>query len=123
MNIEKMEYDIDQFLWESDETYMALPNFELEPHLLISKVRKHYMEYVIKLLSINYETNQRLVNKNIYLPSAIWRCAKNIEMTAAQSCMVVQLYRKNILLMVNIYSTFIILIKIFVFFKYSCITG
>lgn len=101
MNIEKMEYDIDQFLWESDETYMALPNLELEPHLLISKVRKHYMEYVIKLLSINYETNQRLVNKNIYLPSAIWRCAKNIEMTAAQSCMVVQLYRKNILLMVN----------------------
>ncbi|XP_049886142.1 uncharacterized protein LOC126380637 isoform X2 [Pectinophora gossypiella] len=53
------------------------------------------MEYLIKLLSVNYETNQKL-HKNIYLPSAIWRCAKNIETTAAQTCMVVQLYRKYI---------------------------
>lgn len=60
------------------------------------------MEYVIKLLSINYETNQKLLNKNIYLPSAIWRCAKNIETKAAQSCMVVQLYRKNIIAVVTI---------------------
>lgn len=58
------------------------------------------MDYVIKLLSSNYETHQKLVNKNIYLPSAIWTCAKNIEMSAAQACMVAQIYRKNILTVV-----------------------
>ncbi|XP_052754156.1 uncharacterized protein LOC113520218 isoform X2 [Galleria mellonella] len=66
-----------------------------------STVRKHYMDYIIKMLSINYENNQRLLNKNIYLPSAIWRCAKKIEMTAAQTCMVAQLYRKNITAVIN----------------------
>lgn len=54
------------------------------------------MEYIIKLLSVNYEKHQKQFNKNIRLPSAIWRCAKIIEMTAAQTCMVVQIYRKNI---------------------------
>ncbi|RVE50427.1 hypothetical protein evm_004964 [Chilo suppressalis] len=87
---------IDQLINECDETSMPLPDIEFEPHLLISKVRKHYMEYIIRLLSINYENNQKLLNKNIYLPSAIWRCAKLMEMKAAQTCMVVQLYRKNI---------------------------
>lgn len=65
-------------------------------HGLFFQVRKHYMEYLIKLLSVNYENNQKLLNKNIYLPSAIWRCAKNIEMKAAQMCMMAQLYRKHI---------------------------
>ncbi|KAM3961216.1 uncharacterized protein ACR2FA_004770 [Aphomia sociella] len=87
---------VDRILSEYDETPMPIPDIEFQPHLLISKVRKHYMDYIIKMLSINYENNQRLLNKNIYLPSAIWRCAKKIEMTAAQTCMVVQLYRKNI---------------------------
>ncbi|CAB3233521.1 unnamed protein product [Arctia plantaginis] len=102
MSTEYIQQDlIDQLLRENDDTFMALPDIGLEPHLLISKVRKHYMEYVIKLLSTNYETNQKLVNKNIYLPSAIWRCAKIIETKAAQSCMVIQLYRKNIIAVVN----------------------
>ncbi|XP_075984822.1 uncharacterized protein LOC142982283 [Anticarsia gemmatalis] len=103
MAVEVLDHDIlvDQLIRENDETSMALPDIESEPHLLISKVRKHYMDYVIKLLSANYETNQKLINKNIYLPSAIWRCAKNIEMNAAQACMVVQLYRKNITSMIN----------------------
>ncbi|KAJ0172247.1 hypothetical protein K1T71_012220 [Dendrolimus kikuchii] len=87
---------VDKLMMEYDDTFISLPDIEAEPHLLISKVRKHYMEYMIKLLSNNYETNQKLINKNIYLPSAIWRCAKAIEMKAAQTCMVVQLYRKNI---------------------------
>lgn len=65
------------------------------------QVRKHYMEYLIKLLSVNYESHQRLRNKNIYLPSAIWRCAKIIEMSAAQASMVVQLYRESITNVVN----------------------
>ncbi|CAG9793430.1 unnamed protein product [Diatraea saccharalis] len=90
------DHAVDLLVNEYDTTSMPLPDIEFEPHLLISKVRKHYMEYIIKLLSINYENNQKLLNKNIYLPSAIWRCAKNIEMKAAQTCMVVQLYRKNI---------------------------
>ncbi|XP_013186298.1 uncharacterized protein LOC106131672 [Amyelois transitella] len=90
------EGHIDKLISDYDDTFMPLPDIEFQPHLLISKVRKHYMEYIIKLLSLNYETNQRLLNKNIYLPSAIWRCAKNIEMNAAQTCMVVQLYRKNV---------------------------
>ncbi|CAH0677771.1 unnamed protein product [Spodoptera exigua] len=86
----------EQLLLE-DETYsMPLPDIEANPQLLISKVRKYYMEYIIRLLSTNYETHQKLVNKNIYLPSAIWRCAKKLEVTAAQACMVVQIYRKNI---------------------------
>ncbi|XP_021191079.3 uncharacterized protein LOC110376802 [Helicoverpa armigera] len=96
--------DVDQLdllLMEDDGFSMPLPDFESEPQLLISKVRKHYMEYVIKLLSNNYETHQKLVNKNIYLPSAIWRCAKNIELSAAKACMVVQLYRKHIVVAVN----------------------
>ncbi|XP_063549222.1 uncharacterized protein LOC134756319 [Cydia strobilella] len=87
---------VDQLIQKYDATSMPVPDFESDPHLLISKVRKHYMEYVIKLLSINYENNQKLLNKNIYLPSAIWRCAKNIETSAVQASMVVQLYRKNI---------------------------
>ncbi|CAK1545698.1 unnamed protein product [Leptosia nina] len=96
--MECMESDllIEKWVQENDSTFMPLPDIEFEPHLLISKVRKHYMEHVIKLLALNYENNQRLLNKNIYLPSAIWRCAKFIEMTAAQSSMVVNLYRRNI---------------------------
>ncbi|XP_053615709.1 uncharacterized protein LOC128678296 [Plodia interpunctella] len=96
MEIWDTEGDIDKLISDHDDTSMPLPDIEFQPHLLISKVRKHYMEYIIKLLSLNYETNQRLLNKNIYLPSAIWRCAKNIEMNAAQTCMLVQLYRKNV---------------------------
>ncbi|VVD03734.1 unnamed protein product [Leptidea sinapis] len=92
---------IEEWVRENDPITMSLPDIEYEPHLLISKVRKHYMEYVIKLLSFNYENNQKLLNKNTYLPSAIWRCAKIIETKAAQSCMVVELYRKNILKMIN----------------------
>ncbi|CAK1593852.1 unnamed protein product [Parnassius mnemosyne] len=88
---------VHEMLFEYDKTFMPVPDIEYEPHLLISKVRKHYMEHIIKLLSINYENNQRPHTKNIHLPSAIWRCAKNIEITAAQTCMVVQLYRKNII--------------------------
>ncbi|CAG4991142.1 unnamed protein product [Parnassius apollo] len=92
---------VHELLFEYDKTFMPVPDIEYEPHLLISKVRKHYMEYIIKLLSINYENNQRPQNKNIHLPSAIWRCAKNIEITAAQTCMVVQLYRKNIITVIK----------------------
>ncbi|XP_061379880.1 uncharacterized protein LOC116774021 isoform X2 [Danaus plexippus] len=97
--MEEWESDsiVEQWILEHDHTFMPLPSIELNPHLLISKVRKHYMEYLIKLLSVNYETNQKLLNKNIYLPSAIWRCAKIIEMSAAQTAMVVNLYRKNIM--------------------------
>ncbi|XP_047537687.1 uncharacterized protein LOC125071472 [Vanessa atalanta] len=87
---------VEQWIRENDDTFMSIPAIESSPHLLISKVRKHYMEYLIKLLSVNYENNQKLQNKNIYLPSAIWRCAKMIEMSAAQASMVVQLYRKSI---------------------------
>ncbi|XP_073966972.1 uncharacterized protein [Choristoneura fumiferana] len=87
---------VDELIRKYDNTSMPLPDLECQPHLLISKVRKHYMEYIIRLLSVNYENNQKLLNKNIYLPSAIWRCAKNIETSAAQACMVVQLYRQNI---------------------------
>ncbi|CAH0731915.1 unnamed protein product, partial [Brenthis ino] len=96
--MEDWESDIivEKWLQENDDTSMPLPNIESKPHLLISKVRKHYMEYLIKLLSVNYESHQRLRNKNIYLPSAIWRCAKIIEMSAAQASMVVQLYRESI---------------------------
>ncbi|XP_059051839.1 uncharacterized protein LOC131846526 [Achroia grisella] len=96
MDYLETENFIDQLIQEYDETSMSVPEIEFQPHLLISRVRKHYMDYIIKMLSINYETNQRLLNKNIYLPSAIWRCAKKIEMTAAQTCMVAQVYRKNI---------------------------
>ncbi|XP_014364187.2 uncharacterized protein LOC106715416 [Papilio machaon] len=92
---------VDQMLLEYDKTIMSIPDIENEPHLLISKVRKHYMEYIIKLLSVNYEKHQKQFNKNIRLPSAIWRCAKIIEMTAAQTCMVVQIYRKNIVGVIN----------------------
>ncbi|XP_047998142.1 uncharacterized protein LOC125235567 isoform X1 [Leguminivora glycinivorella] len=92
---------VDQLIQKYDTTSMPVPDLETDPHLLISKVRKHYMEYLIKLLSINYENNQKLLNKNIYLPSAIWRCAKNIETSAVQACMVVQLYRKNIQNVIN----------------------
>ncbi|KAJ2954809.1 hypothetical protein O0L34_g3118 [Tuta absoluta] len=88
---------VDQLISQYDETGMSVPDIECQPHLLISKVRKHYMEYLIKLLAVNYETNQKLLNKNIYLPSAIWRCAKKIETAAAQMSMVVQLYRQNLL--------------------------
>ncbi|XP_034836047.1 uncharacterized protein [Maniola hyperantus] len=96
--MEEWESDsiVEKWIQEHDKTFVPLPSFESEPHLLISKVRKHYMEYLIKLLSVNYENNQKLLNKNIYLPSAIWRCAKMIEMSAAQGSMVVQLYRKSI---------------------------
>lgn len=87
---------VEQWIRENDDTFMSLPTIECNPHLLISKVRKHYMEYLIKLLAVNYESNHKLHNKNVYLPSAIWRCAKMIEMSAAQASMVVQLYRKNI---------------------------
>lgn len=65
------------------------------------------MEYIIRLLSHNYETNQMLLNKNIYLPSAIWRCAKNIETKAAQMCMVVQLYRNYVTSVVSIKTSVI----------------
>ncbi|KAJ8711722.1 hypothetical protein PYW08_008676 [Mythimna loreyi] len=100
--VESSECDqLDQLLLEDDGITMPLPDFVSDPHLLISKVRKHYMEYVIKLLSNNYETHQKLVNKNIYLPSAIWTCAKKIEMSAAQACMVAQIYRKNIIPAIN----------------------
>ncbi|CAG9112727.1 unnamed protein product [Plutella xylostella] len=88
---------IDAFLKEWDDTAMPLPSLEAEPHLLISKVRKHYLEYLIQLLSSNYETNQKLLGKNIYLPSAIWRCAKILEINAVKSCMVIDLYRRSIL--------------------------
>ncbi|CAH0596309.1 unnamed protein product [Chrysodeixis includens] len=91
------ECDLLDQLLRDDDIIMPLPDFESEPHLLISKVRKHYMEYIIKLLSINYETHHKLINKNLYMPSAIWRCAKTIEMSAAQACMVVQIYRNNII--------------------------
>ncbi|XP_039759958.1 uncharacterized protein LOC120633706 [Pararge aegeria] len=96
--MEEWESDIivEKWLQEHDPTVMPLPSLESEPHLLISKVRKHYMEYLIKLLAVNYEKNQKLLNKNIYLPSAIWRCAKMIEMSAAQASMVVQIYRNSI---------------------------
>ncbi|XP_023950637.1 uncharacterized protein LOC112054925 [Bicyclus anynana] len=87
---------VEKWIQENDKTFMAVPSIESEPHLLISKVRKHYMEYLIKLLAVNYENNQKLLNKNIYLPSAIWRCAKMIEMSAAQASMVVHLYRNSI---------------------------
>ncbi|XP_050354774.1 uncharacterized protein LOC126776356 [Nymphalis io] len=87
---------VEQWIRENDDTFMSLPPIESSPHILISKVRKHYMEYLIKLLSVNYERNQKLQNKDVYLPSAIWRCAKMIEMSAAQASMVVQLYRKSI---------------------------
>ena len=60
------------------------------------------MEYLIKLLSVNYENHQKLLNKNIYLPSAIWRCAKIIETSAAQASMVVQIYRASITNVVRI---------------------
>ncbi|KAI5645774.1 hypothetical protein NE865_02044 [Phthorimaea operculella] len=99
--IQRSDQIIDQLISQYDETGMPVPDIECQPHLLISKVRKHYMEYLIKLLAVNYETNQKLLNKNIYLPSAIWRCAKNIETAAAQMCMVVQLYRQNLLQVVK----------------------
>ncbi|XP_068619517.1 uncharacterized protein [Battus philenor] len=99
--LQDFDITINQILFDYDKTVMPVPDIEFEPHLLISKVRKHYMEHIIKLLSINYESNQRLNNKNLRLPSAIWRCAKNIEMTAAQTCMVVQIYRKNIVAVIK----------------------
>ncbi|CAG4959955.1 unnamed protein product [Colias eurytheme] len=92
---------IEHWLQDNDISGMSLPDIEYEPHLLISKVRKHYMEEIIKLLSLNYEKNQRLVNKNIYLPSAIWRCAKILEMSAAKNSMLVELYRKNIVTVIK----------------------
>ncbi|CAF4842098.1 unnamed protein product [Pieris macdunnoughi] len=92
---------IEKWIQEHDNSVIPLPEIEFEPHLLISKVRKHYMEHVIKLLALNYENHQKLLNKNIYLPSAIWRCAKIIETTAAQSSMVINLYRRNIVTMIN----------------------
>ncbi|XP_063832594.1 uncharacterized protein LOC135081740 [Ostrinia nubilalis] len=101
MELGDTDHLLDKMLCDYDDTVMSLPAFEAEPHLLISKVRKHYFEYVIKLLSVNYEQNQKLLNKNIYLPSAIWRCAKSIEMNAAQTCMVVQLYRKSIVAVIK----------------------
>jgi hypothetical protein len=59
------------------------------------------MEYIIKLLSCNYGNCQKRVIENAYLPNAIWNYAKIIETKAAQTCMVVQLYRKNILPVVS----------------------
>lgn len=99
MAVQTSDHDlfVEQFLLEDENNVMPLPDIEADPQLLISKVRKYYMEYIIRLLSTNYETHQKLVNKNIYLPSAIWRCAKKLEVTAAQACMVVQIYRKNII--------------------------
>ncbi|CAH1636028.1 unnamed protein product [Spodoptera littoralis] len=99
MDVQTSDHDlfVEQFLLEDESNTMPLPDIESDPQLLISKVRKYYMEYIIRLLSTNYETHQKLVNKNIYLPSAIWRCAKKLEATAAQACMVVQIYRKNII--------------------------
>ncbi|XP_041983068.1 uncharacterized protein LOC121736078 [Aricia agestis] len=97
MNLWDSDVIVQQWLQDNDETSMPMPSMESDPHLLISKVRKHYMEYLIKLLAANYESSQKLINKNIYLPSAIWRCAKLLELSAAKSCMVVQLYRQNVL--------------------------
>ncbi|KAL4719268.1 hypothetical protein ACJJTC_016893 [Scirpophaga incertulas] len=99
MNTIDLTYDSDSIIDQNDFEFdisMPLPDIEYEPQLLISKVRKHYMNYLIKLLTINYENSHKLLNKNLYLPSAIWKCAKIIEANATQSCMVTQLYRKNI---------------------------
>ncbi|XP_072933431.1 uncharacterized protein [Epargyreus clarus] len=87
---------------EYDKTVMPTPDIEFEPYIILNKVRKHYMEYIIKLLSANYERNLRIPSKSLYrLPSAIWRCAKSIEMSAAQTSIVLQLYRRNILTVIQ----------------------
>lgn len=69
----------------------------------IFQVRKQYLEHIMKLLAINYENNQSVTQRYTRLSSAIWRCANIIEINAARSSMLVDLYRRNILLMVDIY--------------------
>lgn len=71
---------------------------------MLFKVRKSYMDYMVQLLKVNYETSQRIQHQKLHFPSAIWRCAKNIEMKAAQKCMIVQIYRKYIGSVVHVHN-------------------
>lgn len=96
INNDDRDQIVEQLLSEYDEIIMPLPAYASEPHLLISRVRKSYMDYMVQLLKVNYETSQRIQHQKLHFPSAIWRCAKNIEMKAAQKCMIVQIYRKYI---------------------------
>lgn len=89
--------NIFEMLMGNEELDMPMPPIELDPHLLISKVRKHYYEYIVNILSTNYQNSQKLEGKNIRIPSGIWRCARYLEIQAAQACMLVALYRKNII--------------------------
>lgn len=78
-------------------------------HLLSDNVRQEYLNYLERLLHVNYETwmicnspedQQQLNLQDMHV------CAKILEQKAVKSCMIVNLYRKAMLKIVSNFAYF-----------------
>uniref|UniRef100_U5EM22 Uncharacterized protein n=1 Tax=Corethrella appendiculata TaxID=1370023 RepID=U5EM22_9DIPT len=93
---------IEQHYRYSENDLDIIDDIELPVHRLTGDVRQQYLKYLEKVLQKNYEQWMETAdNCVIYTPNDVENCAKIIEMKAAQSSMIVSLYRRFVVKIIH----------------------